>query len=166
MHVQSGRSPRPRQCEICGLYLFSGQGSASPIILLLNIIFILAYLSTGDKLQLPSLGPIYLLPQILPERRRPREIFIRKMKGKCLSSVASSGWHGARRPYLVRVTGLSPCLIKGPSMTSVVISAGYAVGSRKPLSYAHPGVLPREKRRKLLKCTLGLQILNLICFDC
>ena len=48
-----------------------------------------------------------------PERSKPWEIFIGRVKGKCLSSVASSGCLGACRPYLVGVTELSPCLIKG-----------------------------------------------------
>ena len=36
------------------------------------------------------------------------------MKGKGLFSVASKAWQGALRPYLVGVTELSTCLIKGP----------------------------------------------------
>ena len=35
------------------------------------------------------------------------------MKDEGLSSVASSGWKGACRPYLAGVTELSPYLIKG-----------------------------------------------------
>ena len=45
-------------------------------------------------------------------------------KDKGLSSVASSGRQGACRPYLVGVTELSPCLVKRPRMTSVIIPAG------------------------------------------
>ena len=36
------------------------------------------------------------------------------MKGKGLFSVASKAWQEALRPYLVGVTELSTCLIKGP----------------------------------------------------
>ena len=39
-------------------YVVSCLGTAQ-----LLLLFILEYLSTGDKLQLLSLGPIYLLPQ-------------------------------------------------------------------------------------------------------
>ena len=48
-HVRSERSPWPWEWETCGL--LPGQGS------------LLEYLSTGDKLQLLSPGPVYLLPQ-------------------------------------------------------------------------------------------------------
>ena len=71
----------------------------------------------------PAQGPIYLLFQIPPERREPQEIFIGRMKDDGLSSVASSDWHGARRPYLVGVTEVLPCLIKGPRVTSVAVLA-------------------------------------------
>ena len=49
-----------------------------------------------------------------PDRRKPQEIFIGKMKGEGLSSVASLGWHWPHRPYLVGVMELSPYLIKRP----------------------------------------------------
>ena len=57
-------------------------------------------------------GLIYLLLQI--SLFEPQEIFIRRMKDNSLSSVASSGWHGAHRPYLAGVMELSSCLIQGP----------------------------------------------------
>ena len=60
-----------------------------------------------------NLEPIYLWPQIPLERPEPQEIFIGRMKVEDLSSEASSGWQGTGRPYLVEVTELLPCLIKG-----------------------------------------------------
>ena len=53
-------SPWPQEWEICGLFIFylgRTQLLSAPA-----IIFILEFLSTGDRLQLLSLGPIYLLP--------------------------------------------------------------------------------------------------------
>ena len=72
----------------------------------------------------PAQGPIYLIFQIPPERHEPQEIFIGRMRDDSLSSVASLSWQGTRRPYLVGVTELSPCLIKGPRVPSVVVLAG------------------------------------------
>ena len=67
-----------------------------------------------DWLQLLSLGPIYRLLQTPSERCGPQGIFIGRMKGEGPSSVASSGWHWARGPYLTGAVELSPCLVKGP----------------------------------------------------
>ena len=72
----------------------------------------------------PAQGPTYLLFQIPASRREPQEIFIGRMRDDGLSSVASSGWQGAHRPYLIGVMELSPCLIKGPRVTSVIVLAG------------------------------------------
>ena len=47
------------------------------------------------------------------ERCEPHEIFLAKIKGDCLFSLASSGWHGACRPYLTGATELLSCLVKG-----------------------------------------------------
>ena len=76
VHMLLGTSPWPQEWEICGLYLGKAQ-----VLLTSAIIFILEYLSTGDKLQLLSLGPTCLLSQIPPERREPQEIFIGRIKG-------------------------------------------------------------------------------------
>ena len=55
------RSPWPQEREICGLFIF--YLARAHLLLAAAIIFILEYLSTGERLELLSLGPIYLLPQ-------------------------------------------------------------------------------------------------------
>ena len=78
---------------------YLGRAQPPPSSCFYGVSAIMEFLSTREKLF--SLGSIYLLPQILPERHEPQEIFIGRRKDKGLSSVASSGCQGACRPYLV-----------------------------------------------------------------
>ena len=72
------------------------------------------------KLHLLSLGALFSTTSNPSERREPQEMFIWKMKGEGLSSVASSGWH-AFTDIQLGVTEFLPCFIKGPRVTSAVI---------------------------------------------
>ena len=61
-----GKVSLTSRMEICGLFIFYlGGPQVLPALIFMApaIVFILEYLSTGDSLQLLSLGPVYLLPQ-------------------------------------------------------------------------------------------------------
>ena len=125
------------------LYLLSKQDSAP---LVPAVMFILEYLSTGDRFQLLSLGPIHLLPQIPPERRGPHEIFTGKMKAEGLSSVASSGWHGAYRPYLIGAMQLLPYLVEGPQGDFCCYSGRVFFREQLESMHHHYPVVPSRKQ--------------------
>ena len=59
--------------------------------------------------------PIFLLLQIFLERHKPQEIFT-GVKGDQVVNLLllPQCCHGTHRPYLIRVTELLPCFIKGP----------------------------------------------------
>ena len=128
-------------------YLLSGQGPASS--LNCPAILILEYRSTGieSPIAYPGRG-IYLLPQIPHERCSPQEIFMGKMKDKGLSSIASSGWQGACRLYLVGVTELLPCLIKGPQGDFCCYFGRIGYGEWLESLHHHYPVMPQRKQTK------------------
>ena len=101
----------------------------------------------------PAQGPVYLLPQIPPERHEPQEIFTGSMRDDGLSSAASSGWQGTQRPYLVGVVELSPCLIKGPQGDLCCYSGRICYEEwLKSLHHHYPAVkLLQSERDKLNK---------------
>lgn len=77
----SGRSPlRLRKCVVSYL------GRVQPPLWIVLLLIFRSFCPQGTNFSWSTWvgGHVYHLPQILPERHRPQEIFIRKIKGKTL----------------------------------------------------------------------------------